>query len=107
MDSEKLGTNKFTWKIDYMESSGSYNTGFANLVGNGIYDKHPLEDLKLNNVDTSIYRTSVYGFPMLVFHKTAENTYTYIGRYNLNLDKSSNEYYGFEEEVEQPYVDKS
>jgi len=107
MDSETLGTNKFTWKIDYMESSGSYNTGFANLMGNGIYDKHPLEDLNLRDLDSSVYRTSVYGFPMLVFHKTAENEYTYIGRYNMNLDKSSNEYYGFEEEIEHPYVDKT
>lgn len=106
MDSEKLGTNKFTWKIDYMESSGSYNTGFANLMGSGVYNKHPLEDLNLADVDASIYRTSVYGFPLLVFHKTAENQYTYIGRYNMNLDKGSNEYYGFEEEVEQPYVNK-
>jgi len=105
MDSEKLGTNKFTWKIDYMESSGSYNTGFANLMGTGIYPKHPLEDLHIEGLDASRYRTSVYGFPLLVFHKTAENTYTYIGRYNINLDKGSNEYYGFEEEVEQPYVD--
>ena len=107
MDSEKLGVNKFTWKIDYMESSGSYNTGFANLMGTGIYGKHPLQDLNIDGLDASIYRTSVYGFPMLVFHKTAEKGYTYIGRYNLNLDKSANERYGFEESVEQPYVDKA
>jgi len=99
MDSENHSTNKFTWKVDYMESSGSYNTGFANLMGS-IYDKHPLEDLHINGLDASTYRTSVYGFPMLAFHKTAENTYTYIGRYNCNLDKGSNEYYGFEEEIE-------
>lgn len=103
LDSEAHSTNKFTWKVDYMESSGSYNTGFANLMGS-IYDKHPLEDLNINGLDASTYRTSVYGFPMLAFHKTAENTYTYIGRYNCNLDKGSNEYYGFEEEVEQPYI---
>jgi hypothetical protein len=30
-------------KIDFMESSGSYNVGFANLVANA-YTKHPLED---------------------------------------------------------------
>ena len=100
-DSEAFGSNKFTWKIDYMESSGSYNTGFANLMGNRIYDKHPLDDL---GIDGSNYRTSVYGFPMLAFHKTAENTYTYIGRYNCNLDKSANERYGFELEEPQPYL---
>ena len=108
MDSELLGTNKFTWKIDYMESSGSYNTGFANLMGTGIYDKHPLEDLHINGLDASIYRTSVYGFPTLWFHKTLDDNgkekYLYIGRYNCNLDKGSNEYYGFEEEIEHPFI---
>ena len=105
MDNEELGTNKFTWKIDYMESSGTYNTGFANLMGNlvhPLYMKHPLEDQGIN---ASTMRTSVYGFPLLVFHEydnPAGNPtesgakYEYIGRYNMNLDKSSNEYYGFE-----------
>lgn len=102
-DSEEFGSNKFTWKIDYMESSGSYNTGFANLMGNKVYNKHPLEDIGLAGEDTE-YRTSVYGFPMLAFHKTAENTYTYIGRYNCNLDKSANERYGFELEKAQPNI---
>ena len=37
------GTTKFTMKIDFMESSGSYNMGFANLVHNA-YSKHPLDD---------------------------------------------------------------
>ena len=43
MDNYICGTNKWTLKIDFMESSGSYNMGFANLVKNG-YSKHPLED---------------------------------------------------------------
>ena len=37
------GTHKFTMKIDYMESSGTYNMGFANMVKNA-YSKHPLDD---------------------------------------------------------------
>ena len=43
MDNYTTGTTKFTMKIDYMESSGSYNMGFANLVKNG-YSKHPFDD---------------------------------------------------------------
>ena len=43
MNNYTMGTTKFTMKIDYMESSGSYNMGFANLVNNA-YTKHPLED---------------------------------------------------------------
>ena len=103
MDNPYCATNKFTWKIDYMESSGSYNTGFANLMGNNLYSKHPLEDLYPEG-NFSAYRTSVYGFPVLVFHEYADGTKEYIGRYNMNLDKGSNEYYGFEEKLEQPYV---
>ena len=119
MDNEQVGTNKFTWKIDYMESSGSYNTGFANLMGNPVhplYSKHPLDDLGLNGEGL---RTSVYGFPVLTFHEytTYSNNpgsdgnnnevyrYEYIGRYNMNLDKSSNEYYGFESKDPHPYVE--
>ena len=118
MDNPDCATNKFTWKIDYMESSGTYNTGFANLVGNNIYSKHPLEYYDFDGINAENYRTSVYGFPVLVFHKHSQqedlekygtknesSVYTYIGRYNLNLDKSANEYYGFESDAEQPYVD--
>jgi hypothetical protein len=115
MDNANCATNKFTWKIDYMESSGSYNTGFANLVGN-MYNYHPLSTYPAFDNDGTGYRTSVYGFPVLVFHKhstTADKAlteeqeyqaYEYIGRYNFNLDKSSNEYYGFELENEHPYT---
>lgn len=42
-DNYTVGTTKFTMKIDFMESSGSYNVGFANLVANA-YNKHPLDD---------------------------------------------------------------
>ena len=42
MDNYSVGTNKFTMKIDYMESSGSYNRGLANLLKNA-YAQHPLE----------------------------------------------------------------
>lgn len=118
-DNPTYGTNKYTWKIDYMESSGSYNTGFANLIGNNIYNQHPLDYYNIPGIDTSGMRTSVYGFPVLVFHKHStpadkakegteveDEIYEYIGRYNLNADKGSNELYGFEIEVEQPYVNE-
>lgn len=116
MDNENCATNKFTWKIDYMESSGTYNTGFANLVGNNMYDYHPLSKYPFEEKGLG-YRTSVYGFPVLVFqkHSTAADkalsadeeylAYEYIGRYNFNLDKSANEFYGFEIDEAQPYKD--
>ena len=42
-DNNTVGCNKFTLKVDYMESSGSYNMGLANLVKSA-YSKHPLRD---------------------------------------------------------------
>ena len=180
MDNYTAGTTKFTMKIDFMESSGSYNMGFANLVKNA-YSKHPLDDLnnkgalttdetsytEATNYDsnttywyknhkgnwknskddellitseedynlgpialaaqlntsnvlqdttsseynkwytavisyvpytisnTEDYRTSVQGFRTLAFHKKSDGTYTYIGMYNMLLDKGSDEMYGF------------
>lgn len=110
MDNKTVGTTKFTLKIDFMESSGDYNRGFANLV-NEIYSKHPVEDYKdsFNNYDLygnlEDYRTSVKGFPVLAFHYMSndDNTYSkensdnciFIGKYNMLLDKGSDECYGF------------
>lgn len=166
-DNYTVGTTKFTMKIDFMESSGSYNVGFANLVANA-YTKHPLEDyvaagaiqevdsqeiteassyqegvqyyyknskgnykeatlsgpedfakssndLGLKNGTDEVkwytmvttykpgtieniqdYRTSVQGFPVLAFHRRSDTgTIKYIGRYNMILDKGSDEAYGF------------
>ena len=203
-DNDVVGTNKFTLKVDYMESSGTYNMGLANLVKTA-YSKHPLDDynkvkafqaldttktieeetteykegvtywyyshkdkpkmtnsddpddidniritskedfnlgpyalyqklMKENSVvytkmkvagpdsqyynkwyirvpgysdytvpDTNAYRTSVQGFPILMFHTTKARDKdgtgeepVFIGRYNMLLDKGSAEAYGFD-----------
>lgn len=197
MDNKTVGTNKFTLKVDFMESSGDYNRGFANFV-NETYSNHPLKDYNDSNTfcvyakpeeakeyiegnlykyynhkgnikvadgkednliikskadfdmgpvalykklmvenstvykkikviedvtspyynkwylnkeagysDYSVsnledYRTSVKGYPVLAFHwpSTSTNNYeesdiTYIGKYNMLLDKGSDECYGF------------
>ena len=111
-------TDRWTMKVDYMESSGSYNAGFASLVGNG-YTKHPLEDYikkgvineksKLKPVVSTTtgdadgmrwedYRTSLLGFPVMAFWRkgTGDNvTYIFIGYYRMLLDKSSTQVLGF------------
>ena len=111
-------TDRWTMKVDYMESSGSYNAGFASLIGNG-YTKHPIQDYirkgvineksKLKPVaPTTItdqegmrwqdFRTSLLGFPVMAFWKrgSGENTiYTFIGYYRMLLDKSSTQVLGF------------
>jgi hypothetical protein len=99
----------FTWKADYMESSMTHNTGFASFV-NTLYDHHPLKDYD-ESIDTTNRRTTIYGFPMIVFHKTArvnekgEPIYDFVGRYNFNLDKGCNNVIGFEEKTPHPFVE--
>ena len=41
-------TDRWTMKVDYMESSGSYNAGFASMMGEA-YSKHPLNDSDIQN----------------------------------------------------------
>ena len=150
MNNETVGTTKFTLKIDYMESSGTYNMGFANLVKTA-YTKHPINDYNSagaftksaseyllstdpfspdetyyqdsqgkveveltedtyqtgsyyveNTVYNSYtfdkvddYRTSVQGYPVLTFWKDSNGNMTFIGRYNMLIDKGSDECYGF------------
>lgn len=93
MDSD-IPTNKFTWKADYMDSSGVHNSGFASFVKT-LYSKHPLEDYGVPAKEASKYRTSVYGFPMIVFHRDTEGNVEFVGRYNYNLDKGCDDNYGF------------
>lgn len=110
------GTDRWTMKVDYMESSGSYNAGFASLVGNA-YTKHPLQDYipflsgtaKLKPIVDGVptdddgmrwedYRTSLLGFPVMAFQKRGEGDsaiYTFIGYYRMLLDKSSREVLGY------------
>lgn len=107
MNNYTNGTDRFTMKVDYMESSGSYNMGLANIVYNA-YSKHPLEDLvnadlltntsklnsKLGSLRWSDYRTSVQGFPVMAFHKKSNEDVQFIGLYRMLLDKGSDECYG-------------
>lgn len=92
-----VGENKTTLKADYMDSSSVHNTGFASFVRT-LYTKHPLDDYSSSlpaGVDSSKLRTSVYGFPIMVFHKTHDGKYEFLGRYNYNLDKGCDDSYGF------------
>ena len=102
-------TDRWTLKVDYMESSGSYNAGLANMVGNA-YTKHPLKDYidkkafdGTENLNSPIknrivwddYRTSMEGFPLMMFQKRTDGSYLFIGYYRMLLDKGSDDVLGF------------
>ena len=105
------------FKADFMESSGSHNTGAANFVddlyaattsvtGSGEMIKSPAQK---HFTDKKIV-TCIKGHPCVVFYnpgvdengnilsKEDNNNYTYIGKYNLNLDKATPEPFGFRHE---------
>lgn len=90
-------------KADYMESSGSHNTGAANLIDDlyanaslkspgqvhfGPTEEHP---------DRKEIVTCIKGHPCLIFWSPngEKGTFQYIGKYNLNLDKATPEPFGF------------
>lgn len=105
-----MKAKSFCLKADYMDSSSSHNTPGANLVAQlagqyeGGYDlRHPLTRL----IDsTEPYRTVVFGFPILVFWENMAGDITFIGRYNINVDKSSENVFGFTDGTKHPYLDE-
>lgn len=88
-----------TLKADYMESASAHNTGTANFV----FDA--LEALGFHtpgqtywNAQHPEYKTltAIRGYPIICFFRPDEDSdFEFIGRYNLNMDKSSEEAFGF------------
>lgn len=80
----------FTMKADYAEGTGTHNTANANFVHTLYSDKTPAQE------DNSLCRTTVYGFPCVIFHQATENDdLEFIGKYNFNADKGAENLYGF------------
>lgn len=102
----------FCLKADFMESSSTHNTCLANYIqylsekthNLTSMDKdmlaHPLiKDFGLDYDTNKGLRTTVYGFPMLLFHeKQGTDEIEYVGKYNFNLDKSDTDTFGFSNE---------
>lgn len=102
-----IGVNRFCLKADYAESSGVHNTGFARLVNqalenssnlNGNNDNSESYHLPQNQFDGGTrYRSCIDGRPVyLFFADSNKNDIIYSGKFNLNIDKSSEEIFGFE-----------
>ena len=86
-------------KADYMESSGSHNTGAANFIDALYADigiKTPGQE-HFGGEDKETIVTCIKGHPCLIFYSASgeKGTYEYIGKYNLNLDKATPEPFGF------------
>lgn len=94
-DDNQIATNVFCFKADYAEATGTHNTQNANFVATLYSEKTPAQ-----LVDERC-RTTIYGYPIVVFHQaTANSTPQFIGKYNFNFDKGSEEVYGFTKEYD-------
>jgi hypothetical protein len=80
----------FCTKADYAESTGTHNTQNANLVETLYSEKTPAQ-----LVDDRC-RTTIFGYPIVMYHQETETSEpVFIGKYNFNFDKGSEEVYGF------------
>lgn len=88
--------NLVTFKADFMESSGSHNTGAANFI-DAAYKNAEMSTPGQDYYSDEEIVTCIKGHPCVIFwSKTGEKgTFEYIGKYNLNLDKATPEPFGF------------
>lgn len=103
-------------KADFAESSGTHNTGTARfwntvLKEAGLLTKAQAK-AKAANYKYDV-RTTVDGFPIVLFYQEVGSTPRFIGKYNFNNDKSTEDVFGFtggpeveEQEYKYLYVGK-
>ena len=90
-----LPAKNFCVKADFAESSGTLNTGMANYVD---WMLKQMSYLTAPQKEDSHVRTTVYGEPIVIFHRATETDEpTFIGKYNFNTDKSAENTFGFTE----------
>lgn len=95
IDQDQIKTKTFCMKADYADATGTHNTQHANFI-HGLYNtKTPAQE------DDPKCRTTIYGYPVLMFHQpTLEDNPIFIGKYNFNFDKGSEEVFGFTDDYE-------
>ena len=92
------------FKADYMESSGSHNTGAANYIDNIVYKFSGLKTPGQKHFDNKTIVTCIKGHPCVIFWSPTgeEGTFQFVGKYNFNLDKATPEPFGFMEDKNDP-----
>lgn len=86
----QMPTRIFCMKADYAEGTGTHNTQNANFVETLYEEKTPAQ-----LVDARC-RTTIFGYPCVIFHRTTDTSEPrFVGKYNFNFDKGSEEAFGF------------
>ena len=90
---DQIATRVFCFKADYAEATSTHNTGTANFVHTLYNTPIPPQE------DDERVRTTIYGHPAVIFHqKDTSAEPVFVGKYNANHDKGSEETFGFTED---------
>ena len=88
-----IPVSTFCFKADFAESSGTHNTGMAKIIDRVLRAMNYL--VPPQKLDARV-RTTVDGYPFTIFHRNTESTpLEFVGKYNFNNDKSTQETFGF------------
>ena len=89
----EIPVNTFCFKADFAESSGTHNTGMAKVIDRVLRAMNYL--VPPQKLDARV-RTTVDGYPFTIFHRATETSpLEFVGKYNFNNDKSTQETFGF------------
>lgn len=87
---DQIPTRVLCFKADYAEATSTHNTGTANYVHTLYNTPVPAQE------DDERVRTTIYGHPAVIFHKKdGSSDPVFVGKYNANHDKGSEETFGF------------
>ena len=86
---DAIGTDTFTFKADVASSEGANNVELVRLYNDACPYKTPPQA-----ADPKV-RQGIDGFPIVVFWSNGNST-VFMGKYNFNNDKGTEEVYGFQ-----------
>ena len=85
-----IATNAFCMKADVASSEGANNVELVRLYCMACPYETPAQE------QNPLVRQGIDGYPIVIFwYDTANETTTFLGKYNFNLDKGTEECYGF------------
>ena len=93
MNDNAVATNCFCFKADVASSEGANNVELVRLYNDVCPYKTPPQ------IDNPNVRQGIDGFPIVMFWNNGTDT-SFLGKYNFNNDKSTNEVFGFDDDDE-------
>lgn len=88
MNADSIPVKTFCFKADVASSEGANNVELVRLYNEICPYKTPAQEAN------SKVRQGIDGFPMVIFYDDGENT-SFMGKYNYNNDKSTEDVFGF------------